>query len=440
MATDNPLNLPVNVQEVQQRIQTDVQNALPESNPFLPNSLLNALITGLAGSNYDLYLQIGIALQVIFPDTATGIYLERWGSWVGISRLPATIAQGTLVCTGTIGTNIPALTNFVSSTSNIYTSNAAAVISLVSINITTLSRVGGLVTAVTATEHGFATGQTVTIVGAGQPEYNGPQVIIVVSPTEFEYTIATTPLTPATGTITAVALMASVPVQSQALGTSQNAPSGDQFTVQTPISGLNNTAIANYFGIGGGSNVESDAAFRERVQFRYQNPVSLFNVNAIILQAKTVPGVTRVWVYEITPAPGFVTIYFVRDGDPSIIPGPAQILEVYNALLEIKPANTPPNYMIVDAPTPVIVDFEFSALNPNTPTMQSAITASLEAFFIDSTNVGVSVPEDAYRCAIFSTIDPATGQSVQSFSLIMPPGDISVGMNELSVLGSITYP
>jgi uncharacterized phage protein gp47/JayE len=440
MSTDNPLNLPTSVQEVQQRIQTDVQNALPESNPFLPNSLLNALITGLAGSNYDLYLQIGIAIQVLFPDTAPGIYLERWGSWVGITRLPATAAHGILVCTGTITTPIPLGTNFVSTTSNIYTSTDLATISLVTNNVLTLSRVGGLVTAITASEHGFATGQTVTIIGAGQPEYNGPQVIIVVSPTEFEYTIATTPLTPATGTITAAAIMASVPVLSQALGASQNAPSGDQLTVQTPISGLNNTAFANFFGIGGGANVESDTAYRERVHFRYQNPVSLFNVNAIILQAKTVPGVTRVWVFPITPAPGYVTVFFVRDNDPTIIPGPSQITDVHNALLEITPANTPPSFVIVDAPTPVIVDFSFSAINPNTPTMQAAISASLAAFFTDSTSVGVSVPEDAYRCAIFSTIDPNTGQSVQSFSLLVPTTDISVAFDELAVLGNITYP
>jgi uncharacterized phage protein gp47/JayE len=307
-------------------------------------------------------------------------------------------------------------------------------------NVLSLNRVGGLVTAITSSEHGFATGQTVVIVGATQPEYNGSQLIVVVSPTEFEYTIATTPITPATGTITAAAVMASVPVQSIALGAAQNAPSGDQFTIQTPLSGVNNTAIANYFGIGGGADIESEEAYRKRVQYRYANPVSLFNVTAIILQAKTVPGVTRVWVYPITPNPGYVTIYFVRDNDPTIIPGPAQITDVHNAILEITPANTPPYYVLVNAPEPVIVDFSFSALNPNTPTMQAAVSASLAAFFTDSTSVGVTVPEDAYRCAIFSTIDPNTGNSVQSFSLLDPTGDISVELNQLPVLGSITYP
>ena len=45
-----------------------------------------------------------------------------------------------------------------------------------------------------------------------------------------------------------------------------------------------------------GTDEESDASLRDRFLFRIQNPIALFNENAIIDQAKTVPGVTRVFV------------------------------------------------------------------------------------------------------------------------------------------------
>lgn len=68
----------------------------------------------------------------------------------------------------------------------------------------TITRSGTTATATVATEpHGFVTGQTVTIVGANQTEYNGAKVITVTSPTTFTFTVTVTsggPATPSTGT------------------------------------------------------------------------------------------------------------------------------------------------------------------------------------------------------------------------------------------------
>ncbi len=67
-----------------------------------------------------------------------------------------------------------------------------------------LSRSGQVVTATTGeVAHNFRTGNLVVIAGAGQPEYNGTFQITVVDSRTFTYVIAGTPVTPATGTITA---------------------------------------------------------------------------------------------------------------------------------------------------------------------------------------------------------------------------------------------
>lgn len=69
-------------------------------------------------------------------------------------------------------------------------------------SVTSITRSGSNATA-TVTAHGWGTGRSVTIAGATQPEYNGTYSITVVSANTFTYTVAGTPVTPATGTITA---------------------------------------------------------------------------------------------------------------------------------------------------------------------------------------------------------------------------------------------
>jgi hypothetical protein len=69
--------------------------------------------------------------------------------------------------------------------------------------ITSITRVTTTATVTTTAAHGFTTGQSVTISGAVQTEYNGTYVITVTGLTTFTYTVAGAPATPATGTITA---------------------------------------------------------------------------------------------------------------------------------------------------------------------------------------------------------------------------------------------
>ena len=79
------------------------------------------------------------------------------------------------------------------------------------------------------------------------------------------------------------------------------------------------------------------------------------------------------------------------------------------------------------------------SLVPNTTTMQSAIIANLDLFYAESTFVGVDIEEDAYRAAIFDTIDTETGEKVQSFELSTPTGDIAIAFNEIGTRGNVVF-
>ena len=67
--------------------------------------------------------------------------------------------------------------------------------------VTSITRSSSTATVTTATAHGMSTGDTVSIKGASQSEYNGEFTITVTSSTTFTYTVSGSPATPATGTI-----------------------------------------------------------------------------------------------------------------------------------------------------------------------------------------------------------------------------------------------
>jgi hypothetical protein len=67
----------------------------------------------------------------------------------------------------------------------------------------TITRSGSTATA-TASSHGFVAGQVILVAGANESDYNGEFAIVSVPTTStFTYTVANSPATPATGSITA---------------------------------------------------------------------------------------------------------------------------------------------------------------------------------------------------------------------------------------------
>ncbi len=67
--------------------------------------------------------------------------------------------------------------------------------------VTSITRSGSVATCTTTTPHLFQNGESVTIFGATQADYNGTFTIVVTGGSTFTYTVANAPSTPATGTI-----------------------------------------------------------------------------------------------------------------------------------------------------------------------------------------------------------------------------------------------
>lgn len=72
--------------------------------------------------------------------------------------------------------------------------------------IATLTRSGATATVTTSGAHGYTTGQRITIAGADQAEYNGTFEITVTGAALFTFAVSGTPVSPATGVLTATDL------------------------------------------------------------------------------------------------------------------------------------------------------------------------------------------------------------------------------------------
>lgn len=433
-----PIHYPENRKEVASRMQADIRAEFGTID-FLDENFFQVFVIALSGRIFELYEQEKAGQKTAFPHTATGIYADMWFSLKGIIRQSASQANGEVNATGTLGTLIPADTILISGSGKEYKTTEDEDISEIVLSVDTLTRSGSTVTATFLENHHVATGIEGVIAGADQSEYNGTFTFTAINDLQLTYEIVGTPITPGTGTITLTVELGSIPIVSTDFGSDVNLDSGAQLTLQTPLGGIDDIALVEYGGIQGGNDQESDESLRERGLLAYSDPIAQFNNAQIRQTILLVPEVTRAWVFNATPIRGNVTDYFVLDRRANIYPTVDDITRVRDTLKKTLPAHMAVDDMIILAPTAVIVNFTFTALDPLTVSMQNAIEENLKAFFFEKSQVGESISELAYQAAIFDTIDPSTGQKVQDFTLSSPTGVIVVASGELAALGDINW-
>lgn len=434
------INIPNNSKQLELQAKTDLQRELPNTaNPFLPESWFGATAVMCARRVLELFKQLAIALRESIPVTAQE-KLQDWAAVWGVTKNPATPSTGVVVATGTAGTVIPDGTVLRSSDALLYTVSGDTQIIAHSLTPASVTSVGLTATVTLAVDVSMFAGLSVTVAGAAQSAYNGTFAVTPTATNQFTYTLPTGAASPATGSITVSLTTAELQVVSQENGQSTNLSANTRVSFSTPIAGVDASAYVDQSAVGGGTDIETDDELRARMLYRIQNPVALFNEAAIVSQAQQVAGVTQVFVHEITPEVGQVTIYFIRGNDASPIPDGSEVATVKNKILEIKPAHTDEDDVIVLAPTPVNVTFSFSALSPNTSTMQEAIDANLRAYFLDEGTVGNPITQDEYRAVIQTTIDPDTGDRVESFTLTSPVGNQGGGTSEYCLVAAVNFP
>lgn len=427
---------------------------IPGADPTIWGEFSRPYLTSSGALAYSIQFIIRDLEKQVFPQTATGEFLDFWGALENLPRLAASASLGAISIAGVVDTIIPIGTVFNAANGSQYVSDAVGVIATNSIDVISLVRDGTTVTATTNGDHTLSTGLNVLIAGAVETDYNGTFQIAVTDRDKFSYTISTTPSSPATGTITASGDYAPITIQSIDVGINTNLTNGAVLTLATPIIDVDNSGTAQFDGITGGADLETDDAYRERIILSRSIIEGVFTNDQIILAALGVAGNTRAFVInpEIStcdpaPSPGFVpvagqvVIYILRDNDTNIIPSQTILDTTKEAILVNGklPATTYQGDVFVFAPIPVQVDFDFSALTPDTSTMRQAVINQLGAFFEDSVDFEEDVLEASFLGAIQNTQDLVTGDFIKSFSLNTPPGDVLIGSGQIGILGSVTF-
>ncbi len=436
-------------------VRAELRRQIPTIDPTVFGSWSRGFTDGVAAAAAALDLVTQDLETQLFPQTAQGEFLDRWGDYEGLPRNAAGGAIGFISIPGVNGTVLSAGTIFTSSAGFEYATSNLTTITDVNQSITGITRVGTTATATVASAHNLATGMSITVSGADQTDYNITATIAVLTELTFSYEVAGSPTTPATGTIEYDSTFASVDVAAILTGAQTNADPGALLTLTTPttIIGVDGDAFVQIDGLTGGSSIESDTDYRARILLSRSIIEGVFTEDQVILAALAQPLVTRVFVKRPTvgaaggfddPFPGQVSVFALKDGEANPLPSAAELIEIKELVVAdgAMPANTAEADIFVNAPTAVSTAFTFSALSPNTVTMQEAIRAQLAAFFQDSVQFETDVTENAYISAIQTTQDTQTGDFIESFTLSAPSGDISVGDAEIATYDDVgtTFP
>lgn len=444
-----PLNYPTFEDYVNTGV-AELRRQLPDVDPAVFATWASTFIKGCAALADAVTQNLKDIEKIPFVQTAEGEFLDNIGQYDGIARPAALPAEGNISLPGTIGTLISSGTIFTGANGLEYISTAGTSIAAVSQSIATLTRVGTVATATTAADHTLATGLSVTVSGAAEVDYNGTFEITVTARNQFTYTVSGSASTPATGTISYTSDYASVNLQADDEGSDTNIDGGGSLALKTPIAGANDDGTAQFDGISGGADEADDETYRSIILISRADISGVFTEAQIKVAALSVSGNTRVFVKRPIiggagtaedPAPGQVSVFFLRDNDANILPTPTVIANTKQAIIDdgALPANTPEDALFVQGPTLVAVNYTFGSISPDTPTMRTAVENSLAAFFEDSVDFEENVLENSWLGAIQNTQDPETGDVLELFTLTSPSADIPISDGEIGVLGTVAF-
>lgn len=431
---------PPEIEEIIARIKTYIKGELDELNPTDQNNLIFSLIVAMANLSNDNNKQILLdILPNVFPQYCKSVEsLENFADWKNITRNPATGSKGKATISGIDGSVIELGQVFIANNKE-YKNLGSIEITTQEIVLNSLTVNGTLVKAVTASNHNFASNINVTISGAENKKLNGEYPITVTGLKEFTYVISESITAEETENLIAKANIAVLQLECLSTGADTNLSNGDALAISEPIEGVSSNAYTQFSGISGGADIQSFDEWKAKVVDRFQNPITYFNENNIRQTALSVSGVTKVWVYPCTPTKGQVTVFFIRGNDEDVIPDVNEVKEVTDKILALRNVKDDPSDVFVYAPTPKKIDFTFSSITPDTPTMKTAIKNALKQLFEDEVELGVSMTQRNYENAIGNCYDMETGTKLKNYTLDNPTGDIEVATNELLVLGDVTF-
>jgi uncharacterized phage protein gp47/JayE len=223
---------------------------------------------------------------------------------------------------------------------------------------------------------------------------------------------------------------ATLPVAAVLAGAAGNQVAGVALTLESPIPGVNPTAIVAVGGITGGDDGDAGDPGTERVRsrllLRLREPPAGGRGPDYVGWALAVAGVTRAWTYPNESGLGTVVVRFVRDNDVSIIPDSGEVAAVQASLDANRPITA---IATAVAPTSLAVAFTIHIVPDNADT-RAAVTAELTDLLARVAEPGDGAGRGTvFLAAILTAVGVADG--VTNFTVSVPSADVVPGTGQL---------
>lgn len=233
---------------------------------------------------------------------------------------------------------------------------------------------------------------------------------------------------------------ATVSVEALEAGAAGETELGATLVFETPIADVNSDTTVDDDGSGnglsGGTDEEETEDFRSRFLLELRKPSAGEGGNDADYErwARSVAGVTRVWVYPNENGLGTVVVRFVRDKDVDIIPSAGEVAAVQTAIDAKKP-----NTAEATAAAPVASQVDFTiALTPDTAATRAAVQAQLEDLFNQ-----YAAPGDGAGLGkiLLSKMRTSIGiaDGVEDYTLTAPVADVVPALGDLPTVGDFTW-
>lgn len=228
---------------------------------------------------------------------------------------------------------------------------------------------------------------------------------------------------------------ADITVTAVEAGANTNLTGFAKLNFATPISGVDNEALVDGEGLGGGADTETDDSLRNRLLLRKRFPPQGGAVHDYIFWALEVAGVTRVWVDPRAYGPGTVPVWFMTDDSTTNgIPDVVTLGNVSSYIKSKAPVGARP---IVQAPEAAVMDIMISGIGLPSNELQQRISNELADVFRRS--VQVSMPNATYQLQtnlLWQAVARATGSSTHKIEM---PNDPDIPVGSIPVQGSVCY-
>lgn len=411
---------------------------------------LKAFIESMAEGLFSIQGVFKDAILQLFPQNATGEFLEMWGDWEGVPKNEAQPASGLINIigdgAGSIGVVIEAGTQFQSENGIIY--ETLSDVTMVEVEDTVDSFVisGGVATVETYGNHALASGQSVflDILGIGSIEAEN---ITVIDETTFSF-LTDLGNVASSGTMTNWFIEAEVEATSEGFDTNQ-----DSGAVLNLIDSIDSTILEQAYvkadGLTGGLDEEEQEAYRARIALSRQQMRGVFTDDQNVLAGLRVAGNSEIIVDNpvagvedivkvagFQPVAGEVVFYIIRrdeNGDIDETVDPDILAETKQSIIDYGklPSHVCEDDIHVFSPLLEPLDVTLS-ITPDNATNRTAVENSIKAWIQDNQSFDAVPTINGLISAINAT------PNITGFSVSVPTS-ITVTAKHILVAGTITF-